>query len=211
LPAGYAPFGIQNGGTIYVTYALQDEGTKTDRGPGPRYVSHDTAGNPLRRVASGGAPARARARTRAGRLGKFGGMPLVGNSGNGRINAMTSAVSGKRRCGSMHSAKGPPLRIDGLWASRSATAATQAEDYAASAGPNEESPPSSARSKPRTARHNKQKPRSRPVAQVVQAGCACVCGARARVSRCGDQALTRTPVRRPRAGFSAIDTAHARV
>jgi len=36
LPAGYAPFGIQNlGGTIYVTYALQTRpGTTTCRARG---------------------------------------------------------------------------------------------------------------------------------------------------------------------------------
>ena len=33
LPAGYAPFGIQNiGGTIYVTYALQDADAHNDVG-----------------------------------------------------------------------------------------------------------------------------------------------------------------------------------
>src|SRR6185369_13000513 len=40
LPAGFAPFGIQNiDGTIYVTYALQDENKKDDvAGPGNGYV-----------------------------------------------------------------------------------------------------------------------------------------------------------------------------
>src|SRR5712664_2182775 len=57
LPAGYAPFGIQNiGGTIYVTYALQDADKHDDvPGEGHGFVNaFDTAGNLLRRVASKG-------------------------------------------------------------------------------------------------------------------------------------------------------------
>src|SRR5215471_13306993 len=57
LPAGFAPFGIQNiGGTIYVTYALQDEDQKDDvAGPGNGFVdAYDTSGNLIRRVASAG-------------------------------------------------------------------------------------------------------------------------------------------------------------
>src|SRR4029450_1292677 len=59
LPAGFAPFGIQNiNGTIYVTYALQDEDQEDDvAGPGNGYVdAYDTSGNLVRRVASAGAP-----------------------------------------------------------------------------------------------------------------------------------------------------------
>jgi uncharacterized protein (TIGR03118 family) len=124
LPAGYAPFGIQNiNNTLYVTYALQDDDAEDDvAGPGHGYVdAYDTAGNLRRRVASAGplnspwglalAPAD---------FGAFSNMLLVGNFGDGRINAydlgaMTSngeAVA----VGPLHSAKGPPLRIDGLWA-----------------------------------------------------------------------------------------------
>ena len=57
LPAGYAPFGIQNiNGTLYVTYALQDDDAEDDvAGPGHGFVdAYDTAGNLLRRVASRG-------------------------------------------------------------------------------------------------------------------------------------------------------------
>src|SRR2546427_11860313 len=52
LPAGYAPFGIRNlGGTIYVTYALQDEDKEDDvAGVGHGFVNvFDTDGNLLRR------------------------------------------------------------------------------------------------------------------------------------------------------------------
>src|SRR5437016_14383476 len=57
LPAGYAPFGIRNlGGTIYVTYALQDAGKEDDvAGVGHGFVdAFDTQGNLIRRVASRG-------------------------------------------------------------------------------------------------------------------------------------------------------------
>src|SRR5204863_10020841 len=57
IPAGYAPFGIQNiNGVIYVTYALQDGAAHDDvPGEGHGYVNaFDTAGNLLVRVASRG-------------------------------------------------------------------------------------------------------------------------------------------------------------
>ncbi len=91
LPAGFAPFGIQNiGGTIYVTYALQDADKHDDvAGPGNGFVdAYDTSGNLIRRVASAGelnspwglalAPSD---------FGLFSGDLLVGNFGDGRIHA----------------------------------------------------------------------------------------------------------------------------
>jgi uncharacterized protein (TIGR03118 family) len=124
LPAGFAPFGIQNiNGTIYVTYALQDEDQEDDvAGPGNGYVdAYDTSGNLIRRVASAGelnspwglalAPAN---------FGRFGGDLLVGNFGDGRIHAFDPAQlteTGEfEAVGLMHSASGKPVQIDGLWA-----------------------------------------------------------------------------------------------
>src|SRR3989441_4502476 len=57
LPPGYAPFGIRNlGGTIYVTYALQNADKHDDvAGVGHGFVNaFDTDGHLLRRVASRG-------------------------------------------------------------------------------------------------------------------------------------------------------------
>jgi uncharacterized protein (TIGR03118 family) len=57
LPAGFAPFGIQNiNGTIYVTYALQNEDKEDDVvGPGNGFVdAFTTSGTFIRRVASMG-------------------------------------------------------------------------------------------------------------------------------------------------------------
>src|SRR5690349_12720891 len=124
LPAGFAPFGIQNiNGTIYVTYALQDEDQEDDvAGPGNGYVdAFDTSGNFIRRVASAGelnspwglalAPAD---------FGRFSGDLLVGNFGDGRIHAFDPAnltLAGEfEAVGLLHSAAGRPIQIDGLWA-----------------------------------------------------------------------------------------------
>jgi len=124
LPVGYAPFGIQNiNGTLYVTYALQDDDAEDDvAGPGNGFVdAYDTAGKLLRRVASRGslnspwglalAPAD---------FGAFSNKLLVGNFGNGRINAYdlseNTSTGEAVAVGPLHSAKGPPVEIEGLWA-----------------------------------------------------------------------------------------------
>ena len=124
LPPGYAPFGIRHlGSTIYVTYALQDADKHDDvAGVGHGFVNaFDTEGNLLRRVASTGrlnspwglavAPAD---------FGTFSGDLLVGNFGDGHINAFDPGHfrgDGELRPrGQLHAADGPPITIDGLWA-----------------------------------------------------------------------------------------------
>src|SRR5881398_3274138 len=124
LPPGYAPFGIRHlGGTIYVTYALQDADKHDDvAGVGHGFVdAFDTEGNLLRRVASTGrlnspwglavAPAD---------FGTFSGDLLVGNFGDGHINAFDPrhfrGDGALRPRGQLHAADGPPITIDGLWA-----------------------------------------------------------------------------------------------
>jgi uncharacterized protein (TIGR03118 family) len=122
LPAGFAPFGIQNiNGTIYVTYALQDQEDDM-AGPGNGYVdAYDTSGNLIRRVASAGelnspwglalAPEN---------FGRFSGDLLVGNFGDGRIHAFDptklTEAGEFEAVGLLHSASGKPIEIDGLWA-----------------------------------------------------------------------------------------------
>jgi uncharacterized protein (TIGR03118 family) len=124
IPAGYAPFGIQTiGSIVYVTYALQDEAKEDDvPGVGHGFVNaFDADGNFIRRVASRGplnspwgialAPAD---------FGAFSNDLLIGNFGDGKIQAFNpAAILGNgqyQRAGILHSADGPPLRIDGLWA-----------------------------------------------------------------------------------------------
>jgi uncharacterized protein (TIGR03118 family) len=117
LPAGYAPFNIQLlGGKLYVAYAEQDLAKHDEvAGPGKGYVdAFDLAGNFLARVGSGGpldapwglaiAPAS---------FGQFAGDLLVGNFGDGRINAYNLATDSF--VGQLTGLDGAPLVIDGLW------------------------------------------------------------------------------------------------
>ncbi|PYQ23036.1 MAG: TIGR03118 family protein [Acidobacteria bacterium] len=121
LPAGYAPFGIQNiGGRIFVTYAKQDEDAEDEiAGQGRGFVdAYDLAGNLLARVAQHGqlnapwglamAPAN---------FGRFSGDLLVGNFGDGQINAYQEMPNGHfEHRGELRDANGNSLTIDGLWA-----------------------------------------------------------------------------------------------
>jgi uncharacterized protein (TIGR03118 family) len=115
----FAPFGIQNiDGKLYVTFALQKLPDKHDdqAGPGNGYVDvFDTDGNFVRRFATKGtlnspwglalAPEE---------FGKFGHHLLVGNFGNGRINAF-DVTSGEFDA-QLIDPEGNPLAINGLWA-----------------------------------------------------------------------------------------------
>ena len=124
LPAGYAPFGIQTiGARVFVTYALRDAAAHDDvAGVGNGYVdAFDTAGVVLQRVASKGRmDAHWGLALAPPAFGAFGGALLVGNFGDGKINAFDlGSRSGNGEAiqlGQLHSASGAPLRIDGLWA-----------------------------------------------------------------------------------------------
>ncbi|HAB15358.1 MAG TPA: TIGR03118 family protein [Verrucomicrobiota bacterium] len=118
LPAGYAPFNIQNlGGKLYVTYALQDGGQKDDvPGAGHGFVDvFDLNGNLLQRLVSQGA-----LNSPWGLVigpedfGPFEGDLLVGNFGDGRINAYD--LSSGKFLGSLKGPDGKPIEIEGLWA-----------------------------------------------------------------------------------------------
>jgi uncharacterized protein (TIGR03118 family) len=117
LPPGFAPFGIQNiNGDLYVTYAKQDEEKKDDvPGPGLGFVNvFDANGHLLHRVTSRG-PLNAPwglALAPAG-FGRFSNRLLVGNFGNGRINAFDVATG--RFVGQLRGTDGHPLIINGLW------------------------------------------------------------------------------------------------
>jgi uncharacterized protein (TIGR03118 family) len=131
VPAGYAPFGIQAiGNTLYVTYAQQDGDKKDDvPGPGHGYVDTlDPTTHKFTRLISGGtassplsspwglalAPAN---------FGAFSGKLLVGNFGDGWINAFdpqTGAFSG-----SLSGSDGKVIAIEGLWAITFGSAANQ--------------------------------------------------------------------------------------
>jgi len=119
LPAGYAPFGIQNiNGMIFVAYAKQNaDGDEEVAGEGLGYVSaFGTDGSFIGRVASGGelnAPW-GLAMAPAG-FGKFSGDLLVGNFGDGRIHAFALGEDGWEARGVLKGTDHTPIEIDGLW------------------------------------------------------------------------------------------------
>jgi uncharacterized protein (TIGR03118 family) len=120
LPEGYGPFGIQNlGGWIYVTYAKQDADREDEiAGPGLGVVDvYDSSGTFLRRVATGGALNAPWGLTLgAAGFGEFGGDLLVGNFGDGRINAYRVTAQGPYPLhGPLRDTTGAPIVIDGLW------------------------------------------------------------------------------------------------
>lgn len=117
LPARFAPFGIQNiEGRLYVTYAKQDADREDDvHGPGLGFVDvFDAQGRLLRRLVSRGALDAPWGLARAPEhFGRFGGDLLVGNFGDGTINAYDPR-SGDF-AGSLRGQDGRKLVIDGLW------------------------------------------------------------------------------------------------
>ena len=106
------------GGQIYVTYARQDADAEDEvAGAGLGYVSvFGTDGSFHGRVASRGdlnapwglawAPST---------FGKFAGHLLVGNFGDGRINAFRATSAGWEARGKLKGTNHKPISIDGLW------------------------------------------------------------------------------------------------
>jgi len=118
VPAGFAPFGIQNvGGVLFVTYAMQDADKHDDvKAPGNGFVdifNPDT--HAFTRVASQGTLNSPWALAMApADFGAFSNMLLVGNFGDGRINAYNPTTLAF--LGQLSDAAGTPISIDGLWA-----------------------------------------------------------------------------------------------
>jgi uncharacterized protein (TIGR03118 family) len=117
VPAGFTPFNVQNlGGKLYVTYAKQDDDKEDDvGGPGNGFVNiFDTNGNLQKRLISNGvlnspwglaiAPSG---------FGLFAGELLVGNFGDGQINAFDPETG--LYIGSIKDPAGKPISIQGLW------------------------------------------------------------------------------------------------
>ena len=125
LPDGFAPFNVfVSGAQVFVSYALQDD-KKHDDVPGEGYGLidlFDTDGNFVQRLVSGDrlnapwglaiAPAT---------FGNLGGALLVGNFGDGHIDAYSldtdyyGNISGASR-GFLADDSGEAIAIDGLWA-----------------------------------------------------------------------------------------------
>ncbi|HEY1495652.1 MAG TPA: TIGR03118 family protein [Candidatus Solibacter sp.] len=120
IPAGFAPFNIWNiGGKLYVAYAKQDANKKFDvAAPGNGYVDvFDTTGKLLQSLVIGGtgsllnspwglalAPAT---------FGKFANDLLVGNFGDGLINAYDPTTGAF--VGTLQDPSGKNIVIPGLW------------------------------------------------------------------------------------------------
>jgi uncharacterized protein (TIGR03118 family) len=117
LPADYAPFGIQNiDGDLYVTYAKQDAARHDDvPGAGAGYVEvYDTSGKWIRCFAERGAlDAPWGVALAPTSFGRFGGALLIGNFGDGIINAF-EPLSG-RHLGSLDDKEGKAIVLKGLW------------------------------------------------------------------------------------------------
>ncbi len=142
LPSGYAPFDIQQlGGKLYVSYALQDAAKHDDvAGLGHGFVDvFDLNGNLLSRLVSQGAldSPWGLALAPSG-FGSLAGDLLVGNFGDGQINAYDPTTGAF--AGALTDAGGSPLVIDGLWGlipGNGANAGSPQQIFF-SAGPNDE-------------------------------------------------------------------------
>lgn len=121
LPAGYAPFNVQNlGGKLYVTYAQQAlvGGVPTgdeQAGAGLGFVDvFNTNGTLISRLVSGGALNAPWGLALApASFGPLANDLLVGNFGDGKINAY-NPTSGAF-LGTLSDTNGTPISIDGLW------------------------------------------------------------------------------------------------
>jgi uncharacterized protein (TIGR03118 family) len=142
IPAGYAPFNVQElGGRLYVTYAKQDATLHDDvAGQGHGFVDVFTNdGAFVRRLVTRGVlnSPWGLALAPAG-FGQFGGALLVGNFGNGRINAFDPSTGAYE--GQLRGPDGHPITIDGLWGLRFGNGnAAQTDQLLFSAGPDGES------------------------------------------------------------------------
>lgn len=117
IPAGYAPYNIQNiGGTLYVAYAKQDP-TKhiSVAGAGNGYVATFTLSGTLiaNVVMQGALNAPWGVAIAPASFGPFGGALLVGNFGDGKINAFNASAGAM--LGTLNDGAGNPIAIPGLW------------------------------------------------------------------------------------------------
>jgi uncharacterized protein (TIGR03118 family) len=120
IPPGFAPFNVQQlGGRLFVAYANHvDDREDEVAGQGLGFIDvYSTSGHLLRHLIERGqlnAPW-GLVRAPAG-FGRFSDALLVGNFGNGRINAYNPNTG--EFLGRLRHEDGRPIQIDGLWALR---------------------------------------------------------------------------------------------
>jgi uncharacterized protein (TIGR03118 family) len=117
LPAGYAPYGIQAiGANVYVTYAQPGADGRATKGAGLGLVDvYDEHGNFVKRLVGTGGALNAPwgVAMAPANFGPWSNMLLVGNFGDGKINAFdpnTGALAG-----TVSNDDGSPIVVDGLW------------------------------------------------------------------------------------------------
>jgi len=119
LPAGYAPFNVQQvGDQVFVTYALQNS-TKNNAmgGAGDGLVDiYDLDGNFIKRFVSNGQQLNAPwgVVQASANFGAFSNDILVGNFGDGTINAFDPATG--NFIGQLQDSTGAPITNNALWA-----------------------------------------------------------------------------------------------
>jgi len=117
VPAGYAPFNVQVlNGQLYVTFAVQD-GAKHDdvAGAGNGIVDRfNLDGTGMTRLVSNGGPLDSPwgLALAPSAFGSLAGDLLVGNFGDGTIDAFTASGG---FIGALLNTQGTPIAIDGLW------------------------------------------------------------------------------------------------
>jgi uncharacterized protein (TIGR03118 family) len=118
IPAWYAPFGIQAiGGHLFVTYVARAPVNGNDSPTGGYVDEFDRDGRLVAHVARKGALNAPWGLALAPRsFGRFGRDLLVGNFGDGRINAYRWTGTRWSYDGTLHNANGKPLVVNGLWA-----------------------------------------------------------------------------------------------
>ena len=117
IPEWYAPFGIQAiGDHIFVTYIGRAPVNGNDSPTGGYVDEYDLAGRLVARVGRMGtlnAPWGVALAPRG--FGRFGGDLLVGNFGDGRINAFRPTAHGWAHDGVLRDRSSHPLVVNGLW------------------------------------------------------------------------------------------------
>jgi uncharacterized protein (TIGR03118 family) len=117
VPAGFAPFNVKIlNGSVFVAWAKQDSEKHDDvAGAGNGYVAtFDMSGNLLTSlIAQGPLNSPSGMAIAPSTFGPFGAALLVGNFGDGKINAFS--LPGGQSLGALNNPQGNPIAMPGLW------------------------------------------------------------------------------------------------